>query len=194
MKSWVLSCVFRVWTYLSSATYAAEGVNIPLRVMPTRFVAATLRRYGACIGQDVRFLAPVTVHNACTDRERYYANLNVGNDCYFGRELFLDLQDHIHVEDHVTISHRVMILTHTDAGNSPLREDALPTSHAPVILRVGAYIGANVTILQGVEIGECSIVAAGAVVTKLVPPHTVVAGVPAKPIRKLEPPKHPTDQ
>jgi len=148
--------------------------------MPTQAIAPTLRAYGATIGERVRFRSPLVFHNSESEHGRYYENLAVGDDCYFGRELFLDLQDKITIEDQVTISHRVMILTHTDAGTSPLKDKFIPTAQAPVVIRRGAYIGANVTILQGVEIGEESIVGAGAVVTRSVAPATVVVGVPAR--------------
>lgn len=153
--------------------------------MPTQSIAPTLRRYGAKIGQRVRFRSPLTIHNCDSERGRYYRRLEVGNDCYFGRELFLDLQDNIRIEDRVTISHRVMILTHTDAGTSPLKDEFISTSQAPVVIRRGAYIGANVTILEGVEIGESSVVGAGAVVTQSVAPGSVVVGVPARVVRNL---------
>ena len=176
---------FRVWSRVCAATYGGEGVNVPLMFMPTQLIAPTLRRYGATIGQRVRFRSPLVIHNSESERRRFYQKLEVGDDCYFGRELFLDLQDQIVIEDQVTISHRVMILTHTDAGDSPLRDDFVPTTQGPVIIRKGAYVGANVTILQGVEIGESSIVGAGAVVTRSVPPATVVAGVPARIVKAL---------
>ena len=54
------------------------------------------------------------------------------------------------------------------------------------IVRKRASIGANATILCGITIGENAMVAAGAVVTKDVPPYTLVAGNPAKPVRKAE--------
>ena len=144
-----------------------------------------MRKYGAQIGEDVRFRSPLVIHNAESAAGVYYRNLEVGSHCYFGRELFLDLQDKIAVEDYVTVSHRVMILTHTDAGTSPLKDNQIPTSNAPVMIRSGAYIGANVTILQGVEIGRSSVVGAGAVVTRSVPPGSVVVGVPARVINSL---------
>lgn len=165
--------------------YGGEGINIPLMFMPTQVIAPTLRANGATIGQRVRFRSPLVIHNSDIVRRRYYEKLTVGDDCYFGRELFLDLQDRIVIEDQVTISHRVMILTHTDAGESPLRGGFIPTTQGPVIIRRGAYIGANVTILQGVEIGEASVVGAGAVVTRSVAPASVVAGVPARVIKSL---------
>ena len=174
---------FRLWARLSAAIYGGEGINIPLMFMPTQVIAPTLRAYGAAIGQRVRFRSPLVIHNSESGRRRYYEKLEVGDDCYFGRELFLDLQDKIVIEDQVTISHRVMILTHTDAGTSPLRDEFIATAQGPVIIRRGAYIGANVTILQGVEIGESSVVGAGAVVTRSVPPASVVAGVPAKTVK-----------
>ena len=153
--------------------------------MPTQVIAPTLRAYGAAIGQRVRFRSPLVIHNSESVSGRYYEKLEVGDDCYFGRELFLDLQDKIVIEDQVTISHRVMILTHTDAGTSPLRDEFIATAQAPVIIRRGAYIGANVTILQGVEIGESSVVGAGAVVTRSVAPASIVVGVPAKAVNTL---------
>jgi acetyltransferase-like isoleucine patch superfamily enzyme len=181
----LLHFFFRVWVRLSAAIYGGEGLNIPLMFMPTQVIAPTLRRYGASIGQRVRFRSPLVIHNGDIERRRYYKRLTVGDDCYFGRELFLDLQDKIVIEDHVTVSHRVMILTHTDAGTSPLKDGFIATSQAPVMIRRGAYVGANVTILEGVEIGESSVVGAGAVVTRSVPPSTVVAGVPARVINTV---------
>jgi len=181
----LLYLFFRLWARVSAAIYGGEGMNIPLMFMPTQVIAPTLRAYGATIGQRVRFRSPLVIHNSDSERRRYYKQLEVGDDCYFGRELFLDLQDRIVVEDHVTVSHRVMILTHTDAGTSPLKDETIPTSNAPVMIRSGAYIGANVTILQGVEIGRSSIVGAGAVVTRSVPPGSVVVGVPARIIKSL---------
>lgn len=177
--------LFRVWAKVCAAIYGGEGVNIPLMFMPTQAIARTLRDFGARIGKEVRFRSPLVIHNSSADRGRYYENLEVGDHCYFGRELFLDLQDRIVIEDQVTISHRVMILTHTDAGNSPLKEEFVTTTQDPVTIRCGAYIGANVTILQGVEIGESSIVGAGAVVTRSVPASSVVVGVPARVVRTL---------
>src|SRR5712692_8938422 len=182
----VVYFLFRIWSRVFAAIYGGEGINVPLMFMPTQAIAPTLRNYGARIGTDVRFRSPIVIHNSCAGRGRYYENLEVGDHCYLGRELFLDLQDRIVIEDQVTISHRVMILTHTDAGTSPLKDKFIPTDQAPVVIRRGAYIGANVTILQGVEIGAASVVGAGAVVTRSVPPASVVVGTPAKVIKTLE--------
>lgn len=58
--------------------------------------------------------------------------------------------------------------------------------YVPIVIGNHVWIGSNATILQGVTIGEWAVVAAGAVVTKDVPPFAVVGGVPAKIIKTIE--------
>jgi len=55
----------------------------------------------------------------------------------------------------------------------------------PIVIKQKAWIGAAATILPGITIGENSVVAAGAVVTRDVPPNTIVAGVPARVVKSL---------
>ena len=94
----------------------------------------------------------------------------------------------LHIEDLVAISHRVTLILSVDPGPSPLQQIYTPKV-SPIIIKKGAWIGAGAIILQGVTVGEFSVVAAGAVVTKDVPPYTVVAGVPAKAVKNI-----PTDK
>jgi acetyltransferase-like isoleucine patch superfamily enzyme len=61
----------------------------------------------------------------------------------------------------------------------------LPASTAPVHFGRGCFVGANATVLPGVTVGECAVVAAGAVVTEDVPPWHMVGGVPARLIKVL---------
>jgi acetyltransferase-like isoleucine patch superfamily enzyme len=65
------------------------------------------------------------------------------------------------------------------------RKDWSPVVVKPVRINDKAWLGLNVIVLKGVEIGEGAVVAAGSVVTKNVPPWTVVAGNPAKVIREI---------
>lgn len=64
------------------------------------------------------------------------------------------------------------------------RQSMLP---APIVVGRNVWIGSNSTILQGVTIGDNSIIAAGSVVTKDVPANAIVAGVPARFIRSISP-------
>jgi acetyltransferase-like isoleucine patch superfamily enzyme len=65
-------------------------------------------------------------------------------------------------------------------------EPSSPTRFAPVRLGKNVWVGRSATILPGVTIGDHSVVAAGSIVTEDVPARTLVAGVPARPIRNLD--------
>lgn len=109
-----------------------------------------------------------------------FSKLTIGNRCFLGDEVMLDVRGGITLEDDVTISNRANIVSHINVGypDHPLQK-TYPTKEARVVIRRGAYIGTGAIILPGVTIGKESVVAAGAVVTKSVPDHAMVAGVPA---------------
>jgi acetyltransferase-like isoleucine patch superfamily enzyme len=171
---------FKILISLAYAAYRIEGVNALLLIMPAKLIVPTLKRYGAKIGDDVIIHSPLIIHNAGEN----YSNLIIGSHVYFGRAVFLDLKDRITLADRVTLSMRAMILTHTDVGDSKVKAE-IPPSQGPVTMEQDAYIGANVTVLQNVRVGAGSVTGAGAVVLHDVPAATVVAGNPAKEIKKL---------
>jgi len=90
------------------------------------------------------------------------------------------------IGNHVNLAQGITVtaLNHNFAEKG-LRIDEQGVSTTPVTIGDDIWIGANAVILPGVTIGNHSVVAAGAVVTKDVPPHTLVAGVPAKKIKEL---------
>ena len=145
--------------------------------------AAWLRLLGARIGprtivHDVRFFNLY---------RRGLSGLEIGPECFLGDECLLDLAEGIRLEAQVTLAERVLILTHTNVGyrDHPLQKQ-FPASAAPVVLERGCFVGAHATILSGLTVGRESCVAAGSVVTRDVPARTLVAGVPARPLRRLE--------
>ncbi len=100
---------------------------------------------------------------------------------------FLVAKNKIIIGENSTLAFQVTILT-TANPNGPynaLSKLYKPISE-PVIIGDNVWIGANSTILPGVRIGNMSVVAAGSVVTKDVPDHVLVAGVPARIIKKIE--------
>lgn len=113
---------------------------------------------------------------------------NIKGKIAISQELFIfdaGRTDLLTIEDKVCIGPRVTILIHSYASLSPVNK-IYPKKTLPVHIKEGAWIGAGAIILPGVTIGEYSVVAAGAVVTRDVPPYTVVAGVPARVIKKLD--------
>lgn len=146
------------------------------------FRSMILRLAGAKVGKD-------TVLNVVSFFNHYqhgFKNLVIGKECYIGPEVSLDLSDEIILEDQVTLSNRVLILTHTNVGykNHPLQE-YFPKFTKKVVIKKGAFIGAQAIILPGVTIGECAFVGAGAVVTKNIPDWTVAVGFPAHVLKKI---------
>jgi acetyltransferase-like isoleucine patch superfamily enzyme len=92
----------------------------------------------------------------------------------------------VRIGHHVNLAQGVVVtaLNHTfEDGKKRIDEQGIAT--LPIVIEDDVWIGANATILPGVTIGTHSIIAAGAVVTKDVPPHVLVAGVPAKVIRRI---------
>mgnify|MGYP001123741747 CR=1 FL=1 len=177
---WLLGVFTQIFLALAYAAHRAEGLNTLFQFIPARFLGPTLKKHGAKIGQDLEMHTPIQFHNVSSLRGAHYENLHIGNHCYFGRDVFIDLADKVIFEDRVTVSMRVTVITHTHAGKSPLSQSRLQPTSAPIVFRKGCYIGANAIILQGVEIGENAIVGAGAVVTRDVPRGACVVGVPAK--------------
>lgn len=112
--------------------------------------------------------------------------IKIGKDCFIGDETLIDLYNSVVLEDQVTIAQRVNVLTHMNVGykHHPLQKH-FPRISKQVVFKFGSVVGAGSTILPGVTIGEKSFVAAGSVVTKNVPAQSLVGGVPAKIIRKI---------
>lgn len=180
----LIRAVFGLLISLAYLAYRIEGVNALLLIMPAKLIAPTLRRYGATIGANPQIHSPLIIHNADAVRGKEYANLVIGDHCYIGRDVFLDLAERITLEDYVTISMRCTLITHTNVGNRPAELINLPASSAPIVIRRGAYLGACSTVLEGVEIGERAVIAAGAVVRNSVAQEQVVGGVPSRPLRR----------
>jgi len=124
--------------------------------------------------------------------------IEIGKDCYLGEGARVWSAEKIRIGDRVLISHNVNIF---DNNTHPLNASdrhkqfmAITTfghpkdidlDEAPVNIANDVWIGAMAIILKGVTIGEGAIVGAGSVVTKDVPPWTIVAGNPATIIREL---------
>ena len=115
--------------------------------------------------------------------------LQIADDCrlegtpFFGSEPFL-----ISIGKHVTISGKVTFITH-DGGTWVFREQPRYTKvhkFGRITIHDNCFIGFGAILMPGVSVGPNSVVAAGAVVTRDVPPNSVAAGVPAKVLGTVE--------
>lgn len=92
------------------------------------------------------------------------------------------------IEDGVSFAPNVTLV----AKSSPMyihpavKRESLPIKEGVIRIREGSWIGTGAVILPGVTVGKCSMIGANAVVNKDVPDFTVVAGIPAKPLRQIE--------
>ncbi len=109
-----------------------------------------------------------------------------GKNIHFGKNVFVNsgcrFQDQggIYIGDDVLIGHNAVLATLNHNADPAKRANLIP---APIRIGDKAWLGANVTILPGVTVGEGAVIAAGSVVTKDVPAGATVAGVPAKRIK-----------
>ncbi len=156
-----------------------EYANIFIKTVDKHSVQLILYKNGATIGKNCDIESGLTFHN-CKD----YSNLIIGNNCHIGKNCFFDLRDKIIIKDNVVISMQNTFITHIDMSKSEISNIYSPKSKS-IIIHSNSYIGANSTILMGVEIEKSSFIAAGSLINKDVNSNTMVGGIPAVVIKKV---------
>ena len=146
------------------------------------------------LGQNVRIYAFVNLYGCSIgDESRIGTFVEIQKGAKIGKRVKISshsfLCEGVTVEDNVFIGHGVMFIN--DKYPRATKEDGEPQSGddwvcIPTLIKKGASIGSNATILCGVTIGEGAIIGAGSVVTKNVPAWSVVAGVPARKMYELK--------
>ena len=132
--------------------------------------------YGCSIGDDSKIGTFVEVQKGVV----------IGKRCKISSHTFIC--EGVTIEDDVFVGHNVTFINDrfpratNEGGNLQTEED---WKCEPTMVRKGASIGSSVTVLCGVTVGERAIIGAGSVVTKNVPPDTIVAGNPARVVRKI---------
>jgi len=155
-----------------------EGLNIitPDVKLGTNVVIHNfVNLYGCEIGDETRIGAFVEIQK----------NARIGKRCKIQSHTFIC--EGVTIEDEVMISHGVVFINDRDPSavtpGGSLKTEA-DWVCIPTIVKKRAAIGSNATVMCGVTIGEGALVGAGAVVTKDVPPNTIVVGNPARVLRK----------
>ncbi len=152
------------------------------------------------IADDVKLGRDVLIYNfvnlyGCEigDETRIGTFVEIQRGARLGRRVKVSSQtficEGVEIEDHVFVGHGVTFTNDrypravTPGGELQTNDD---WTVVPTVVRRGASIGSGSTILCGIEIGENSIVGAGSVVTHDVPPGAIVAGNPARVLRKID--------
>jgi len=151
----------------------ADDVVLGENVKLARFI----NLYGCTIGDNTKIGTFVEVQK----------NATIGKNCKIQSHTFIC--EGVTIEDNAFVGHGVTFINDkypsATGGNGELQTDD-DWEVIPTLVKEGATVGSGATILCNVTIGEKAIVGAGSVVTKDVPPYTIVAGNPAKVIRKIQ--------
>lgn len=153
----------RLAAELNGAYHEPDGVRQILREMT-----------GNPVDDSVTLFPPFT--------SDFGRNIHLGKGVFINSGCRFQDQGGIFIGDHTLIGHNVVIATVNHSLNPA---EGRKNYYAPVSIKDHVWIGSNATILPGVTIHEWAVVAAGAVVTKDVPAHAVVGGVPAKVIKTV---------
>jgi maltose O-acetyltransferase len=146
-------------------------------VWPTNDVRLRLLRFsGAVVGDDTVIAGELRLLGD--------APLRIGTGVFVNVGCFFDLSAALSIGDRAALGPHVRVLTSTHDIDDPSVRAGVRRL-APVSIGAGCWIGAGAVILPGLEVGEGAVVGAGSVVTRSVEPHVVVAGVPARRLRRL---------
>ncbi len=135
----------------------------------------------------LQFLASISPYPRLTVVLQRARGVKIGSHVYIGPNVYIDLlyPQLVTIEDYVSIGWS-MIFAHSNPSYSLyLKKCCYPREVAPVVVKRGAWIPPGSIILHGVTIGENSVVGAGSIVKEDVEAYTLVAGRPAKFIKRL---------
>ncbi|MCF7710695.1 MAG: acyltransferase [Opitutales bacterium] len=113
------------------------------------------------------------------------ARIEVGEGTSFSNNVQVIAEESVTIGEHCLIGDAVLILDSDFHNLSAAGRHTLPGLSAPIILEDNVFIGSRVIILKGVTIGKDSVIGAGSVVVRSIPPGVIAAGNPAKVIRPL---------
>ena len=159
--------------------YGYEGLNLLFKILPSRYIIYVITYFGGNVGKGTYIQCPLMIHNAGENKSSF-SNLTIGDDSYIGRDCMFDLMGKISIGNQVTISHRAVFNTHTNAGKSPLINYVLKVTSGDIEINDGTYLGSNTTVLENVVIGRKVIIGSKSLVNNNIPNKVTAYGIPCK--------------
>ena len=167
-----------------------------LRLFSIAVTTAKYRYFKRCVGKGTTVGPGTQIINS--------VNVHIGNDCLLLDSVFIraGTEGKITIGDRCALNSFCRLFGH---GSIEIGEDtqlgpgslitttehdyngALETNFKPVLIGRRVWVGANVTILPGVEIGDFAVIGAGSVVARSIPPRSVAVGVPARVVKRYDP-------
>jgi acetyltransferase-like isoleucine patch superfamily enzyme len=146
-----------------------------------------LQAFGAKIGEKTTIKRSISLDNVYEDKDSTndFSHLKIGSNCYIGDCTYFDLANEIVIGNNTVISGGVSFVTHADCNRSKCLGKVFPRICERIIVEEGAWIAFKVTILNGVTVGENSVVAAHSLVKEDIEKHCVYAGIPAQKMRNI---------
>jgi putative colanic acid biosynthesis acetyltransferase WcaF len=152
--------------------YLIEATIINNHLMPLSAArSGLLRLFGASIGKNCRFLHAIRV--------KCPWNLQVGENCWFGEDVWIYNQDRVRIGSNVCLSQGTFLTT-----GSHEFESTMNLHVSPIVIEDGAWISSRCVVQMGVTVGRSAVVTPLSVVHKSLEPATIYGGNPCKPIRK----------
>lgn len=178
LSSWRLAVRARnkVFTMAVRRSFASWGsgssISFPVRIEGERTIS---------VGRQT------VIGEGCWLQTHNGGVIEIGDDCHFSGYTVISAGQSIVIESHVIFARNVHILDHNhriDLDDVPIRFQG-ETGAEPVRIGEGSWIGANVVIFPGVTVGRGAVIGANSIVREDVRDRVVVAGAPAREIRKL---------
>ena len=137
---------------------------------PSTLRSFLLKLFGASVGNGVLIRRGVRVH--------FPWNLEIGENCWIGEEVWFINHEKVILGAEVCISQRAIICS----GAHNYKSASLEYAHKPIIIKDGAWVCLDAKVLPGVTIGECSVVSAGEVAKKSILDYSMLVGGQVRPI------------
>ncbi len=150
--------------------FCVQNLIFSASFFPSSLRSFLLKLFGASVGSGVYIRRGVRIH--------FPWNLEIGDHCWIGEEVWFINHEKVTIGSNVCISQRSIICS----GGHDYRSASLAYAHKPVLIKDGAWVCLDAKVLPGVTIGECSVVSAGEIARKSLPDFSMLVGGQVRPI------------